>query len=372
MKQTYGTGIFEKYAGVWYARYVDARGVRRVEKAGSRSAAKNLYRRRRDEILQGKLFPENRRRGVKFADLATDATRALQARGRRAGNIALVKGWFANQNAADVTPADVERELNHLRQRGHRRFGAIDADTGKRVLRARGVAPATLNRFRAAVSAIFTLAQRDGKVLTNPARLVHLERENNARVRFLTDDEEMRVRQVIREVAPAREPDFDLALHTGLRKAEQYSLRWVDVDLLNGVLTVQRGKGNKRRHVPINFDARAALAKLRQHDNASGLVCAGGLGADGYWATHNWFEGALRAAHVNNFRWHDLRHTFASRLRMAGVDLATIADLLGHTTMTMTRRYAHLAPGYLRKAVDAIAKTPSEGTTTTENVARVV
>ncbi|MBZ5515124.1 MAG: site-specific integrase [Acidobacteriia bacterium] len=344
-RRRYGKGAFEKYPGVWYARYVDATGRRRVEKAGSKSAALNLYRRRKDEILQGKLFPENRRKGVKFSDIAQDAINRAKESGRHPGKLALVADWFSNRNAADITPQDIERELNRLRHRGHR-------------FKEHGLAQSTLNRFRAAASAIFKLAMQDNKVLANPARLVSTKKENNERVRYLTEDEESRVRSKIRELSPEREPEFDIALHTGIRKGEQYSLRWDDVDLINGILTVVKGKGNKKRHVPLNSDAMAALAKLKGRGDNSGLVCPGGMGKDGYWATYDWFDEAVAAGGVNDFTWHDLRHTFASRLRMKGVELPTIKDLLGHTTINMVLRYAHLAPGYLRKAVEAIATTP--------------
>jgi integrase len=338
-KRTYGRGVFEKYEGVWYARYTDASGKRRTEKAGSKSAALHLYRRRKDEVLRGKLFPENLHKQVKFSDIAEDAIK-----GRRVGKLAQVAGWFPNRNAVDITARDVRCELDKLK--------------------ARGLAASTRNRFKAAVSAIFALAARNGKFpadRANPARLVRQEPENNARVRFLTEDEEARLRQQVRELAPEREPELDLALHTGLRKGEQYSLRWEHVDLIHGVLTVVKGKGNTGRHVPLNVSAVAALAALKRCADGSGLVCPGGMGKDGYWATRIWFDGALEAAGVNDFTWHDLRHTFASRLRMRGVELATIKDLLGHTTLNMVLRYAHLAPGYLKKAVETIAAPPTEG-----------
>lgn len=343
-RQRYGTGAFEKYPGVWYARFTDETGRQRVLKAGAKSTAVRLYRRMREQVLQGKRFPEDLRKGVKFETLAQAAIDRTKRSGKKPGKLALVKKWFAGRNAADVTPQDVERELNRLRRRGHR-------------FRDRGLAQATLNRFRAAVSAIYSLALRDGKVLSNPARLVKMERENNARVRFLSQDEEVRLRAKIREACPEREAELDLALHTGMRRGEQYSLRWDDVDLVNGVITIAKGKGDKKRYLPINPDALAALASLKRSGNGSGSVCPGGMTKRGYQA--RWFERAAAAAGINDFRWHDLRHTFASRLRMRGVELATIKELLGHTTLQMVLRYAHLAPGYLKAAVDTLTtKTP--------------
>jgi integrase len=175
----------------------------------------------------------------------------------------------------------------------------------------------------------------------------------------LSEDEEARLRAAIRERWPEREPELDLALYTGMRKGEQYSLRWEAVDLIHSVLTIAKAKGNKTRHVRLNASATSALAALRKLDDGSGQVCPGGMGNGGYWATRFWFDRGLAAAGINDFHWHDLRHTFASRLRMRGVELADIKDLLGHTTLNMVLRYAHLAPDRLRKAVEVL-DPPSE------------
>lgn len=344
-KQAYGTGVFEKYPNIWYARWVDLDGRRHVERAGPKQAAINLYRRRKDEMLQGKKFPENLRRGVKFSDIAQDALNYVRDEGRAAGKLAFVATWFPNRDAASITRNDIKRELNRLRREGHR-------------IKSRGLSPATRNRFKAALSFIFTLALENGKVTSNPARLVRMEKENNERVRFLSEQEESRLRAQVREASPERVAELDLALHTGLRRGEQYSLRWRDVDLLNRTLTVRRGKGNKKRHVRLNANALAALAALRLRDDGSGYVCPGALSKDGYWASRFWFKRALAAASVDDFTWHDLRHTFASRLVQRGVDIVRVKELMGHATISMTMRYAHLAPVHLQNAVDAIATLP--------------
>jgi integrase len=338
--RSYGKGVFEKYEGIWYARWTDAAGNRHVQKAGAKAAALHLYRRRKDEVLQGKHFPENLRKGVKFADLAQDALEQARQAGRLPGNLAIVKDWFPGRNAADLTAEDIERELNKLR--------------------ARGLKPATRNHYKSAISAAFTLAVRNRKALINPARQVKEEKENNERVRYLNQHpdtgEEARLRAALRERWPEREPELDLALQTGMRKGEQYSLRWTNVDLIHGMLAIPKAKGNKKRYIDLNETAVATLATLRKLDDGSGFVCPGGMGKDGYGATRFWFDRALAAAKINDFHWHDLRHTFASRLRMKDVELATIKDLLGHTTLNMVLRYAHLAPGYTKKAVDLLVE----------------
>jgi integrase len=256
-----------------------------------------------------------------------------------------ILGWFRERAAADLRPQEIERRLSELGEEEE-------------------LKPATLNRYRALLSLTYSIAMRNGKVSTNPARLVRLRQENNARVRFLSAEEENALRSKIRETDSDGEPEFDLALNTGLRRGEQYRLRWQDVNLKTGILTIPRSKHGEKRHVPINSTARAALEGLRQRRTGPGYVCPG-IEAERERDWRRWFEDAVHAAGIDNFRWHDLRHTFASRLVMAGVDFRTVQELLGHKTITMTVRYSHLAPRHLQEAVKRLTPKPSDTTTDT-------
>lgn len=143
-----------------------------------------------------------------------------------------------------------------------------------------------------------------------------------------------------------------LALHTGLRRGELFNLRWTDVDLTAKRLTVQgtTAKTGQTRHVPLNAEAVRVLTLWSPMP--SGLV----FPADDTRETPltdvktAWLK-LLKDAGIKGFRFHDLRHTFASRLVQAGVDLNIVRELLGHTSMTMTLRYAHLRP---QQAADAV------------------
>ena len=335
-------GIFEKHpgSGVHWIRYADGTGRIRREKAGTKSAAVTLYRKRKTEILEGRKLPKNLRlANISFEEIARDAleysrtTKVREAYRIDRWRMATLLRWFRNHNASDLNPQEIERRLNELS--------------------AEGLKPATLNRYRTLLSLTFSLGVRNGKLTSNPVRLVKRRKENNERVRFLEDEEEIGLRKKIRESHPSHEAEFDLALHTGMRRGEQFGLRWQDVDLKRGIITIPRSKHGEVRHIQINSVARAALQTLLQLGDGLGYVCPRFQGPESREA-REWFNQVLRQAKIQNFRWHDLRHTFASRLVMAAVPLRAVQVLLGHKRIETTLRYSHLGEAHLREAVERL------------------
>jgi integrase len=240
--------------------------------------------------------------------------------------------------AAIIGPADIDRAL-------------------RKVMNNRGVpsGKSTANRYLALLSSIFSHAVRNGRLVANPCKRVERFAEPPGRVRYLNqhdEEEEMRLRAEIRKLCPDFEADLDLALNTGMRRDEQWSLKRDWVDLERNILTVY-GKGAKRRYIPINAACHAALRKLMDRAGKGEYLCAQKK-REGQRDWRDWFERSRDAAGIKDFRWHDLRHTFASRLAMAGVSLQTIQQLLGHATLAMTMRYAHLSPAHLRDAVNKL------------------
>jgi site-specific recombinase XerD len=346
-------GVFEKVpgSGVWWVRHADAMGRIRREKAGTKSAALTLYRKRKTESLQRKKLPESLRSPmVSFAELAHDALVYSKTHKRTYGDDIDRMPWllaaFRERSAESITPQDLEHHLT-------------------RIAEERSWAPASVNRYRALASLIFRLGIENGKVKENPARVVKPRLVNNARTRWLAPQEEARLRASIDARYPEHMPELELALNTGLRLSEMYGLTWENVNVSRRVLTIPRSKNGETRHVPLNATAVTVLLELLKRGDGTGRVIRNAKGLPLSDPRH-WFEPSLRAAKIRDFSWHCLRHTFASRLVMAGVDLRTVQELLGHKSIAMTVRYSHLSPTHTLAAVERLAGTIPEAPTGTK------
>lgn len=221
-----------------------------------------------------------------------------------------------------------------------------------------GLSNSTINRELSVLSAAINYARREWEwEIQNPVSGRKL-REPEGRVRWIT-----RVEAQALIAAAQREPntphlaDFiRLALHTGCRKGELLGLDWWRVDLQAGLihLEAQHTKSGKRRSIPLNKKARAAIISRAQfraaHCPDSPWVFAHKSGAR-IQDVKRAFATACTRAQIQDYRIHDMRHTCAAWLVSAGVPLTEVRDLLGHSTITMTERYAHLAPENLRAAV---------------------
>jgi site-specific recombinase XerD len=335
-------GIFEKApgSGVWWIRYyVD--GIERREKAGRRGDALKLYKLRKTDALRGVKLPKNlKHRGVRFKIIAQPAI-----------------DWYINHE---------QKDLRSFRGR----MKIILADFGERVadeikpseidtwLAAHDWSPATKNRYKSVFSKTFKIALADGKVSANPARLVQQRPENNARIRFLSDDEEKVIRAAIVKRCPKHMEELDIALNTGMRKGEQYTLEWPEVSFRRKRIRLDETKNGSRREIPINKTCLAAFEALYARRPHDGRVFQSKYGED-LNDSRTWFESVMEEAadkmpSLKRFTWHCLRHTFISRLVMKGVDLRTVQELAGHKTISMTVRYAHLAPEHNQAAIEKL------------------
>ncbi len=251
--------------------------------------------------------------------------------------------WWKDQIGpyclADVTPALIAEQRDKLTQgvtvRGTRRSGS------------------TANRYLAALSHVFSLAVKEwGWLDSSPLQKVRKHKEPRGRVRFLSDDERQRLLRACKESTnPYLYTVVVLALSTGGRRMEIMRLTWEDVDLQKGVLRFQDTKNGERRAVPVTGHARDLLdrmSKVRRIDTK--LLFPGSNPQQPIDLRAPW-EAALTRAQITDFLFHDLRHSAASYLAMTGASLAAIAEVLGHKTLQMVKRYAHLSEQHTTQVV---------------------
>jgi integrase len=145
------------------------------------------------------------------------------------------------------------------------------------------------------------------------------------------------------------------ALNTGMRKSEIFHLTWDRVDLKNRIILLDKTKNGERREIHINGTLLNTFSGIIRRLDCK-FVFYNPKTLKPFDNVKRSFGTALRKSHILDFHFHDLRHTFASWLVMAGVDLTTVKELLGHKDIKMTLRYAHLAPAHIRKAVEILDK----------------
>ena len=359
-------GIFEKEpgSGVWWIRYADANGTLHREKVGPKGLARKVYEKRKTEVRERRFFPEQiGKRDALLSEVIDDHLVRVKGKLRSyrdcARNAETWKRAFKDRTLRQIVPGDVERCV---------------------AKRLESVAPASVNRELAFLKRVFNVAIADGLADSNPVRSVKMFKENNQRVRFLAEEEETRLRAILNA---DQWPIVAVAIHTGLRQSEQFNLRWETVDFANGVITIPRSKSGELRRVPMNDAVREFLRAQPSRLKGEYVFpsSTGETPLDARNFVRRVFLPALERGEIEGFRWHDLRHTFASRLVMAGVDLRTVQELMGHKTINMTLRYSHLSPKHQFDAVQLLVGSTSgtgtdtgtkAGDTPRENLAKAV
>ncbi len=258
--------------------------------------------------------------------------------------------WW-NKQLGDYTLGDITPSLISE---------ARDKLSGKR-------APATVVRYLSALSHAFTIAINEWEwIEDNPVRRVRKPKEPRGRVRFLSDDEQLQDGTVIygertRLLGACARSSNDalytivvLALSTGMRQGEIMNLRWSDIDLKQARIILHDTKNGERRVVPLyghSLDQLKQLSKVR--NLKTDLLFPGKKITKPVFIRTPW-KNAVEAAGIENFRFHDLRHSAASYLAMNGASMVEIADVLGHKTLSMVKRYAHLSEAHTASVVAAM------------------
>jgi integrase len=270
---------------------------------------------------------------------------------------------------------------------GHRAADLLKAFQIEDWLMSLGKKPATLNRYKTTFSSVYQYARNRGKVTANPVRDIKQFPVELLNPRWLQPEEETRLREVLdRWISDCPEHhaltklylrchphELTVALGTGMRKGNQYSLRWEYVDFDNRAINLPKTKNGAPLTIPMIDDVHNALTELRsiqvevealqaeseRHPGKAPQRMVAGGRVFNISENREWWNAALEEAKVFDFRWHDTRHTFASRLAMAKVPLKSIQEACGHKSMAMTLRYAHLNQAVLHDAMSVLNRTPA-------------
>ena len=336
-KENKDKGILEwpPNSGKWWARiYVNGREKR--YRCDSKSQARALHGRLRAEIREGTYFPEKYAK-PKFPTL---------------------KQWI-KQHLEGSTNKNIQNERRHGKFWSHlwgrKTIDQLTTEECRRIqakLLAKGNRkPSTINRYFAFLRHVIMIAVKDGILDRNPVSGVRFFPEAE-KVRYFSDEELKAVHPVM-NIEDWRLVAF--AVETGLRRAEQFSLRWDQISFDSKTLTIPLSKGGRTRHIPLTEEALGILRTLNSFLHSPWVFP--GIREllrpmDSRAFIRRSFEPALRKAGIQNASWHTLRHTTASRLVMAGVPLTTVREILGHRDIRTTLRYAHLAPDHIRGAIE--------------------
>ena len=272
------------------------------------------------------------------------------------------RGRIGHLVLADVTPAvlsNCKSELSSgMQADGTMVIATRNPRTGKVTKKPVTVrAPSTVLRYMAVLSHAFSVAVKEWQWLDDsPMRKVTKPKEPRGRVRFLSD---MERDALLAACQSSKSADLHLAvmlaLSTGARLMELMSLRWPQIDLQRRVITLTETKNGEIRALPLTGKALHMVtehSKLRRID--TDLLFPSKTDAQTPIDLHGPFGTALKKAGITDFRWHDLRHTAASYLAMNGASLAEIAEVLGHKTLAMVKRYAHLSNAHTMRVVESM------------------
>ncbi len=349
-------GLFKRDT-VWWMRFTyKGRQFKKSTETKNKRIAEKIHHKVMAQIAEGKWFDR------------------LEGEDKTIGD--LLDKYIVDYSIPNKAPSTVRSDLGMSKEMKKFFGDTLLNDITPRLLteyrsmcRGKGLAPSSINQRRTLLRHAFKLAIREWEwVKENPVDRVGREKVNNARDRWLTIEQENRLIESSVAYLACRGNDkiatywlqeiVVFALNTGMRQDEILSLLGSHVDLFRRTVTVVRSKNGEKRTIPLSIRAFELLkVKVKGMDSGSGFVFPSEAGTkiDDKNLRRAFYE-ALKRAEIDDFRFHDLRHTFATRLAQAGVDLYKIAKLLGHKDIKMTQRYSHHYPESLRDGVAVLDK----------------
>jgi integrase len=256
----------------------------------------------------------------------------LRCRKRDSLSVRMLLNTFRNYTLKQITPGNIEDyKVKRLDE---------------------GLSPASINRELACLKRMYNLAIKWKEATVNPVKDVDFLEGPPGRTRYLSEDEAQRL---IESANKYLRPIIITALNTGMRLEEVLSLTWRQIYVecvFDPYIEIENTKNNKKRHIPLNDDMLAMLETLERKQD--GFVFHGLRGKPVKHIKDPWHE-ALKKAGITDFRFHDLRHTFASHFIMKGGDIMTLKNILGHSSLKMVERYTHLASSHKRQQMNNLS-----------------
>jgi integrase len=333
------TGIFKR-GGIWWIRYTGIDDKQKRESSGSDKFkdAETLLASRKQSIGKGEEPEIKKIPNYSLRELAEKYQ--LWIAGRQ--NSAKIKGYIIGQLLSVYGDIPL------------RRFNTAIVDQLQTDLINRGYKPASNNKVVNVLKHMFNKAvewDMTTEDVLKRIRKVKPLRDDGKRLRYLSIEE---AQALVNSCDMHLKPIVITALNTGMRRGEILSLQWEkNIDLKHGYILLDKTKNGERREIPINETLRGVLQNITRRLDVPYVFFDYSTG-NAYQDVKRSFKTALERVGIHDFHFHDLRHTFASHLVMAGVDLTTVSKLLGHKSLAMTLRYSHLSEGHLNNAVNIL------------------
>ena len=322
---------------VWYVRLYHEGRERRFGSFSTKTAARDFYEKAKQEQQTGRFFPERYQQGgyAKLEEVLDGYIAAFTGRSKR-DEERFKKKWvgiFPGARLNALTPTALEGARAHLSE---------------------GRTPQTVNRYMGFLRRVLNKAVRDGKLASNPVSRIKMFREPAGTTRFLSPEEEG---LLCEKIGAPYAGWVRLAILTGMRQMEQFSLRWEHVDLERGVLTLPNTKAGGVQYVRLNEEAKRLIQGFIPGNKSVWVFPS--ENPDTHADPRNFYRRVylptVKAIGLEGVSWHSLRHTFASRLAMSGATEGTIATLLRHSGTVLVRRYAHLSVSHLQDEIEKVS-----------------
>ena len=328
MKKPYDKGLFTRRGSPnWWIRYADRTGRIRRESTGTRvkKLAKEILAKKRVQVAENRHLDVKKIPRTTLFQLCEQWWNTWGKHKRMKGLDNMLNIWksaLGDLPLSDLSQQKIEQFLSYR----------IEKDR---------ITPATRNRHLTMLKAMLNKAIEWELLWENPTAKIPMLKENGARTRFLDQEE---IAALLEAASPGFRPVAITALHSGMRRGELLNLKWLDVDFKNRIITIQKSKSGKKRTIPMDRTLYETLRDLPSRFEKGYVFPSPVKPGKRRFDWQRQFRNAVDGANIEDIRFHDLRHTFASHLVMNGVDLKTVQELLGHSSITMTMRYAHLAP----------------------------